>query len=449
MSNKLYLECYSGISGDMMVASLLDLGASKEVLNKALESLPVAGFKIEISRVLKNGLDACDFNVILDEKYENHDHDMNYLYGEHNHHHNDEHHHHDHDHDKEHHHDHSHHKHDKEHHHDEDDHSHEHNDSHHHEHRGLSDIIAIIENTNITKNAKEIAVNIFNILGKAEATAHGVSIDEVHFHEVGAVDSIVDIIAVAVCLDNLQIEEVIVPVLYEGSGFIRCQHGLIPVPVPAVSNIVSNNKLKLHITNIQAELVTPTGAAIVAAIKTEDKLPHEFSIKKIGLGAGKRNYERPSILRAMLIEDESKDNDFIIKLESNVDDCSGEALGYVMERLLKAGARDVHYTPVFMKKNRPAYQLNVLCKEEDVANLENIIFEETTTIGIRKQKMERSILKREIKKVDTSVGEVTIKVCQLSNGKKVYPEYDSLIEICKKQNISYQDAYEIIIKECN
>ena len=426
MSNKLYLECYSGISGDMMVAALLDLGASEEVLNKALESLSVDGFKVEISRVLKNGLDACDFNVILDAKYENHDHDMDYLYGEHSHNHNEH-----------------------NHHHHEDKHSHEHNDDHHHhEHRGLSDIISIIENSDITNNAKKIAINIFNILGKAEASALGVSIDEVHFHEVGAVDSIVDIIAVAVCLDNLGIEEVIVPVLYEGSGFIRCQHGLIPVPVPAVSHIVANNELKLHLTNTQGELVTPTGAAIVAAIKTEDRLPQEFSIKKIGLGAGKRTYERPSILRAMLIEDQSENKDIIIKLESNVDDCSGEALGYVMERLLKAGARDVHYMPVFMKKNRPAYQLNVICNEEDVRKLEDIIFEETTTIGIRKQKMERSILKREIKKVQTSLGEAVIKVCHLSKGIRVYPEYDSVIEICKNHNKSYQDVYQTIIKEC-
>lgn len=435
MSNKLYLECYSGISGDMMVASLLDLGASEEVLNKALDSLQVDGFKIEISRVSKNGLDACDFNVILDEKHENHDHDMNYLYGEHEHKHNHEvhdQHHHDHDH---------HHNHDHE-----DKHDHDHN--HHHEQRGLADIISIIEKASITSNAKKIAINIFNILGKAEATAHGVSIDEVHFHEVGAVDSIVDIIAVAVCLDNLQIEEVIVPVLYEGSGFIRCQHGLIPVPVPAVSHIVANNNLKLHLTNTQGELVTPTGAAIVAAIKTNDKLPQEFSIKKIGLGAGKRTYENPSILRAMLIESQDENKDFVIKLESNVDDCSGEALGYVMDRLLQAGARDVHYMPVFMKKNRPAYQLNVICNEEDVIKLENIIFEETTTIGIRKQKMERSILKREIKKVKTSLGEVVIKECYLNSGKRAYPEYDSVIEICKEHDKSYQDVYQIIIKEC-
>ena len=412
MGNKLYLECYSGISGDMMVASLLDLGASKEVLNKALDSLQIDGFKIEISRLSKNGLDVCDFNVILDDKYENHDHDMNYLYGE-------------------------------------NDYNHNHQVIDNHHHRGLSDIISIIENANIKRNAKKIAINIFNILGKAEAKAHGVSISEVHFHEVGAVDSIVDIISVAVCLDDLQIEEVIVPVLYEGSGFIRCQHGLIPVPVPAVSHIVKDNNLKIHITDVQGELVTPTGAAIVAAIKTDDKLPREFYIEKIGLGAGKRTYENPSILRAMIIGSKYENKDFVVKLESNIDDCSGEVLGYLMDCLLKAGAKDVNYMPIFMKKNRPAYQLNVICNEEDVIKLENIIFEQTTTIGIRKQNIERSILKREIKKIETSLGEVLIKKCYLPDGERIYPEYESIIEICKKYNKSYQDIYQIIIKECS
>ena len=414
MSKKLYLECYSGISGDMMVASLLDLGADEKVLKKGLNSLLVDGFQIKISRVSKSGLDACDFHVILDEKYENHDHDMDYLHGDHTHGH---------------------------------EHKHDYIHSHHHEHRSLSDIITIIEKSDITKNAKDIAIKIFNILGVAEAKAHGVDIDEVHFHEVGAVDSIVDIIAVAICLDNLGIEEVIVPVLYEGTGFVRCQHGMIPVPVPAVSNIITDHKIKLHITNNQGEFVTPTGAAIVAAIKTDDKLPSEFSIEKVGIGAGKRNYERPSILRAMIIKEENKESDFIYKLESNVDDCTGESLGYVMESLFNAGARDVHYTPVFMKKNRPAYQLNVICKEEDIEKLEEIIFKETTTIGIRKIKMERSILKREIKTVNTSLGEVQVKICDLSSYKRVYPEYDSIIEICKKYDMSYQDVYNTIIKE--
>ena len=418
MSKKLYLECYSGISGDMTVASLLDLGADEEVLNKALHSLGVDGFETKISRVLKSGLDACDFDVILDKKHENHDHDMAYLHGN--------------------------------------SHTHNHeNHSHHHdhEHRGLLDIIQIIDNADITENAKNIAKKIFNILGEAEAKAHGVSKEKVHFHEVGAVDSIVDIVAVAVCLDNLNIEEVVVPVLYEGRGFVRCQHGIIPVPVPAVSFIAANNNLTLHITDSEGEFVTPTGAAIVAAIKTSDKLPKKFSIKKIGIGAGKRQYESPSILRAMIIEEEKNNNnewveeDSIYKLESNIDDCTGEALGYVMDCLIEAGARDVHYTPVYMKKNRPAFQLNVICDEDDIAKMEEIIFEGTTTIGIRRQRMERSILKRDIKIIETSLGEVKVKVCNLKGYKRVYPEYNSVVETCKKHNKSYQEVYHLIVRE--
>jgi len=276
-------------------------------------------------------------------------------------------------------------------------------------------------------------------------------LEHVHFHEVGAVDSIVDIVAVAVCVDNLGITEVIVPELYEGRGFVRCQHGTIPIPVPAVANIAVAHDLHLHITSTEGELVTPTGAAIVAAIKTSDKLPEKFSIEKIGIGAGKRTYDRPSMLRAMLIKDMitvSSQKDFIYKLETNIDDCSGEILGFVMERLFEAGARDVHYIPVYMKKNRPAYQLNIICKEEDIEKLEQIIFEETTTIGIRRAQMERSVLKREIKKVQTSLGEAQVKICKIESGNRVYPEYSSVTELCKKHQMSFQDVFFQIKKEC-
>lgn len=237
--NKLYLECYSGISGDMTVGALLDLGADKIVLENALNSLPIDGFEIKISRVSKSGLDACDFDVRLDE--DNHDHDMKYLHGEGHihvqHHHN---------HGEEDFHEHIHHHEDINH-----THSHEHHHGHGHSHRNLSQILDVIDHAEITKNAKKIASDIFTILAKAEAKAHGVSIEEVHFHEVGAVDSIVDIVAVAVCIDNLNINEVIVSPLYEGTGFIRCQHGVIPVPVPAVCEIVRDNDIDLKITNYE------------------------------------------------------------------------------------------------------------------------------------------------------------------------------------------------------
>lgn len=419
MSRTLYLECSAGISGDMMAAALLDLGADQEVLKKALKSLHVSGYQIEISRVSKNGLDACDFNVILDKEHENHDHDMEYLHGledGHGHSHS---------------------------------HSHEqsHRHTHDHVHRNLKDILAVINDSEISDSAKKTAVHIFEILAAAEAKAHGVSVEEVHFHEVGAVDSIVDIVAVAVCLDDLGIDKVIVPILNEGFGYIRCQHGMIPVPVPATAAIVQAYGLSLHLTGIEGELVTPTGAAIVAAIQTSDKLPEKFTIQKIGIGAGKRQYERPSLLRAMLISSREAQEDCIYKLESNIDDCTGETLGYVMQRLFEAGARDVHYMPVFMKKNRPAYQLNVICSEEDIEKLEEIIFMETTTIGIRRQRMERSVLNREIKEVQTSIGMAKVKICSLSLGQRIYPEYESVIELCQKSGLSWQEVYALIRRE--
>ena len=469
MGKTLYLECYSGISGDMTVAALLDLGADRSVLDRVLKSLKVSGFETKISRVVKSGIDACDFDVVLDKEHENHDHDMEYLHG----------HHHE-GHENNHFYDHNHaHEDEVEHFH-----SHEHNhahgagsaqDRHHHEHRGIKEITYIIEHSAMTENAKKIALRIFEILAEAESKAHNVPVDQVHFHEVGAVDSIVDIVSVAVCLDNLDVTEVIVPVLCEGRGTVRCQHGILPIPVPAVANIVSANHLHLKMTEVEGELVTPTGAAIVAAVKTKDKLPETFEIQKIGIGAGKRQYECPGILRAMIISESTEQakgrdkvkaqteefknpeirnnpkaenqetKDTIIKMETNIDDCSGEVLGFVMERLMKAGARDVHYVPVFMKKNRPAWVLNVICKEEDIETLQNIIFEETTTIGIRYSIMERTILPRETRTLPTPWGEVLAKVCTLNGKEQLYPEYESVAQLGREKEIPFAEIYRYIV----
>lgn len=449
MDEILYLECLSGISGDMTVAALLDLGADEEVLRRALSSLPLSGFSVEIKRVVKSGLDVCDFNVVLDEAHENHDHDMEYLYGKGEHVH-EGHSHGEHDHEG-----HSHipeaHSHGEQHSITEEVHSHgEHHGHHHHhhEHRGLKEILHIIDHAEISDRAKETACRIFRILAEAESAAHGVPMEEVHFHEVGAVDSIVDIVAAAVCLDNLNITRAVVPVLCEGSGFVRCQHGMIPVPVPAVANIAGANGLKLKLMEIQGELVTPTGAAIVAAVKTDDKLPEAFTIVKTGMGAGKRSYERPSILRAMLIRGEESRKDTICKLETNIDDCTGEMLGYVMDRLFEEGARDVHYIPVFMKKNRPAYQLNVICSEEDADRLERVIFAETTTIGIRRLCMERTVLPREVIQVGTPLGQASVKVCRLEGENRYYPEYADAARLSREHKRPFMEVYEMIKAAC-
>ena len=422
MSRELYLECASGISGDMFTAALLDLGADQDVLRKALDSLRLPGYRVEISRVTKSGLAACDFSVHLDAEHENHDHDMEYLHGA----------------------DAGNHVHGAEH-----SYVHHHSHQHTHEHRGLADIMAVIKQADLSDYARNTAVRIFEILAEAEAKAHGVSIDQVHFDEVGAVDSIVDIVAAAVCLDNLDIKEVIVPILNEGTGFVRCQHGMIPVPVPAVAAIAEKYALTLRIHNMEGEFVTPTGAAIAAAVRTKDRLPEKFTILKTGLGAGKRTYERPSLLRAMLIQAEQDQTDCICKLESNIDDCTGEALSYVMQRLLEAGAKDVYFTPIYMKKNRPAYQINVICAEEDITKLEEVMFMETTTIGIRRMKMERSILKREQKEVVTSLGRAAVKICALPSGKRIYPEHDSVAELSRKSGLSWQEVYRLIVRECD
>ena len=426
MSKSLYLECGSGISGDMTVAALLDLGADREVLEKSLESLKLPGYEIAITRVKKSGLDACDFNVILDAEHENHDHDMAYLHGDgaevH-----------DHPHDHEHHHDH--------------DHTGEHH--HHHEHRGLPEILAIIRRGGLTPGARALAERIFQILAEAEAKAHGVPVEEVHFHEVGALDSIVDIIAAAVCVDNLGVDEVIIPALWEGEGTVRCQHGILPVPVPAVTNIVMEYGILLGKIGEPGEYVTPTGAAIAAAICTSRELPECYRIVGNGLGAGKRDYKRPGLLRALLLETEEPvyESDSILKLECNIDDCTGEVLGYAMELLLENGARDVHYIPVYMKKNRPAYQLTVICKKEDREKLEAIIFRETTTIGIRYVEMVRTILPRRTEKRQTSYGEVAVKICEGEGEVRITPEYESIREVCRERGLPFQKVYDDVLQE--
>ena len=259
MTGTLYFECSSGISGDMAVASMIDLGIDQNRLLHTLNSVPVEGFEIKISRVDKSGINVCDFDVILEE--DNHDHDMEYLYGEHHH----------------------------EHHH------------HHHEHRGLSDVLKIISETDMTERARDIAMKIFTIIAEAEAEAHATSVDKVHFHEVGAIDSIVDVIALAHCIDELSPEHVCVSELYEGTGTVRCQHGIIPVPAPATLSIATRYMLPLRISESKGEYVTPTGAAFVAAVR-DTEVPDAIIVKKVGMGNGKRKTDRPGYVRAMIIE---------------------------------------------------------------------------------------------------------------------------------------------------
>ncbi|MDU5281616.1 MAG: nickel pincer cofactor biosynthesis protein LarC [Dialister sp.] len=434
MNKKLYLDCTSGISGDMFVAAMIDLGADLEALERALQSVSDDGFHTEVRRVKKSGIDCCDFNVVLDVLHENHDHDMEYLYG-----HDDSHCHgeeHDHCHCDEEGHEHC-HCHEEE---------HEHGHDHGHSHRGIAEIREIIAACDMTETAKDIAYDIFDVIAAAESAAHNLPPEEVHFHEVGALDSIVDVISAAVTFDSLGIRDVIIPKLYEGTGMVRCQHGLMPVPVPAVANIVSAFSFPLEITEAKGEYVTPTGAAIAAVLCTEHRLPKAFTITQTGMGAGKRAYtDRPGILRAMMIETEQEGGkEEIIKLETDIDDCSGEVLGYTMKKLLKAGAKDVHYTPVFMKKNRPGWELTVIAAKDDVEELEQIIFGETTTIGIREMKVERTCLPREEKEVVTPYGTASAKGVEVKGRMKWYPEYKTVKKLAKKHKVSFAEVFDAV-----
>lgn len=492
MGKTLYLETSSGISGDMFVAAMIDLGADPEVLERALNSIPADGFMVEISSVKKSGIACCDFNVILDAAHENHDHDMAYLYGpapvssaapqEEAHHchcyeeeeaphchcrEEEEHHCHCHE-EEEAHHCHCHedeeahhcHCHEEEHHchcHEEEEahHCHGHGGEephHHHEHhhhgRHLAEILDIIDATDMTDSAKALAGKMFHIVAEAESLAHHMPLEEVHFHEVGAIDSIVDIIAAAVTFDSLGITDVIIPCLTEGRGTVRCQHGVLPVPVPATMNIIEAYDMPLTIMEAKGEYVTPTGAAIAAAICTTHQLPKAFRIVRTGLGAGKRAYtERTNILRAYLIEgnamEEGKDE--IVKLETDIDDSTGEALGYTIDRLMQAGALDVHYSPVYMKKNRPAWELTVICKKSKMKEIEDIIFKETTTIGIREfPSVMRSILHRNQKQVETPFGIAEVKEVALPGERRFYPEYESVKAIAEKEHLPFAEVYHLV-----
>ena len=427
MGKILYLECNSGISGDMTVGALLDLGADRQVLENALESLGVDGYHLHFGRKVVCGLDAFDFDVHLEADGYGHSHAHthrredayervdSYEHSEvHEHCHG--------------------HKHER---------SHEHEDghSHSHTHRNLHDIYHIIDHLDSNERVKEMARTMFRIVAEAESKAHGLPVEQVHFHEVGAIDSIVDIISAAVCIDNLGVDDVVVSALSEGHGHVHCQHGVLPVPVPATANIASSYGLKLHFTDNDGEMVTPTGAAIAAALRTKDRLPASCRLLKIGMGAGNKVFKQANVLRAMLLENSQDEDHTMWVLETNLDDCTGEMLGLTMEMLLDAGAADVWYTPIHMKKNRPAYMMSVLCRESSIEAMEEIILTQTTTIGIRRYPTERTVLERSEIQVETSYGPADVKMCAYKGRKFFYPEYESIRRICMEQGADFQTAY--------
>ena len=390
MSRSLYLECASGISGDMTVGALLDLGASRAALDRALRNIAPGHLRCSVSRKNVSGLSACDFLVELEE---------------------------------------------------------EHHHEHHHEHRNLADVCEVIGRADMTARARELAVKMFRIVAEAEAEAHGKSIEEVHFHEVGALDSLADIIGAAVLYDDLDPDSCIVSGLAEGSGFVTCQHGELPVPVPAVLNIARKYSIALRPSGEQGEMVTPTGIAIAAALRTDTELPEEYVIEKTGLGAGKRVFRRPNLLRAMLLRSTDTHQERIVCMECGIDDSTGETLGYAMEQLFAAGARDVCFIPCFMKKNRPAYLLKILTDESLLAKMEETLFRTTSTIGLRSYPVKRTVMEREIRTVTLPAGEVKVKCCTFGALRRYYPEYESVRELALRSGLDLHTLYELAAEQ--
>jgi uncharacterized protein (TIGR00299 family) protein len=430
----LYLDIFSGISGDMFIGAMLDLGVEFHALEHELEKLGLDEYHLHQRRDFKSAIEGVKFDVHLAH---DHDHD----HGQHHHDDEEEHHH---KHSREHSHGHTHHEHEHSHthshkhddhdHHHHDDHDHDDEDQDHdHEHgRGFAEIRELIEDSKLSPWVKEKSIAIFRRIAVAEGKIHGVPTEEVHFHEVGAVDSIVDIVGACIALELLGKPRVIASQVVEGRGFIECAHGSFPVPTPATLSILGAANIAISQCEEPHELVTPTGAAILAEFVHEFGPMRGLVAQKIGFGLGTRNNKtRPNVLRAVLGEArETSANDWetdtIVALETNLDDCLPEMLGRFMERALAEGALDIFHTPIQMKKNRPGVILTILCAENDADRFSELMLRETTAFGVRRAALERRKLRREITTVKTKFGSVSVKVGRL-NGKVVQasPEYEA------------------------
>lgn len=381
----LYFDCFSGISGDMTIGALLDLGLDLEYLKTELKKLPVEGYELKVSRVVRSNISATKFDVLIEG----------------------------------------------------DDHDHHHHHHHHsHSHRKAADILAMIGGSRLNANAKRIATEIFTKLAISEGKVHNIPPETVEFHEVGAVDSIVDTVGSAIGFDALGIERYICSPINIGSGFIHCQHGIFPVPAPATADLLRH--ATIYSKHAKTELVTPTGAAILAAVVHRFESIRGFAIERIGYGAGTKELpDFPNCLRLMLGEERPLAlSGEITVIEANIDDMTPQNFGYVTEELLAAGALDVITLPVQMKKGRPGHLLQVLSPFDRVDVLSRIIFQETTTIGLRRYTADRTTLEREFVPVETQYGTVNIKVSKL-DGEVVNfaPEYEDCARLARDKNV--------------
>jgi pyridinium-3,5-bisthiocarboxylic acid mononucleotide nickel chelatase len=414
MKKVLYYDCFCGISGDMNLGALLDLGVEEDYVRHELSKLNLdLEYELQVKKANKHGITGTRVDVLLNnasypDKHEHHHvghfHQDAPAFHESDNHHT------------------------------------------HHDHRNLKDIETIIINSGLNNRVKTLSLAIFMKVAEAEAKVHGKSIREVHFHEVGAVDSIIDIVGAAVCLDYLNVDKIMASSVQVGGGFVKCTHGMIPVPAPATVEILKDIPVKSGI--VPFETTTPTGAAILAANVTAFTDHMDFSIEKIGYGIGHRELEIPNVLRIYLgyeDKDVTREDQYI--LETNIDDMNPELYGYIEEKLFAQGAFDVYKTAISMKKGRTATKLSILVNEENEKSVLDIIFRETTSIGVRKYKVEKIMLPRDFEKICTQYGTVTIKNAYYQGEKVKYkPEYEDCRKIAIEKNIPIAKVYREVSK---
>lgn len=396
----LYYDCFYGISGDMNLGAMLDLGVDGNYLIEELKKLKLQGYEISISKDERKGICGTKVEVNLERHY----------------------------------------------HHQIQGHEHE----NHHEYRNLRDIEAIINNSDLSDRVKKLSLNIFSKVAEAEAKVHGKAVQELEFYETIAVDSIVYIVGAAICFDFLKVDKVLCSTVELGGDFLKCGHGFIPVPAPAVLEILK--EVPVSVGAVKAETTTEVGAAILKALTSEFTDSKKFIIKKTAYGIGHEDTEIPSVLRLILAEKNEEAYDIEKEeasvIECNIDDMSPETYGYVMDKLFEAGADDVYITPIIMKKGRPANKLSVLCKSNKISKIEEIIFKETSSLGCRSYKVNKAMLKREFVKVKTRFGEITVKNAYLK-GKKIKskPEYDEVRKAAEANKVGINEVYKEIYKE--
>ncbi len=463
----IYIECNMGAAGDMLTAALLEVQEDPQEALKELNALGIPEVEYIAERAEKCGILGTHMRVLVHGQEEDehlHDHDH-----EHEHHHHDHEHHHDHNHNHEHdhehyhaghshdyvtdehgeeehhhHHDHEHdHDHEHEHEHEHHHHDHDHDHGHHHHHSGLSDIHAIIESLQLSDAVREDVIKVYDLLAEAESHVHGTTVEEIHFHEVGTMDAVADITAVCYLLNRIGAERIVVSPVHVGSGTVKCAHGILPVPAPATAYLCRD--VPVYSGQIRGELCTPTGMALLKHFADSFEQMPVMRVSKIGYGMGTKDFPVANCLRVFLGEAEEQGGK-VIELDFNVDDMTGEEIGFATERLLEGGAREVFTTPVYMKKNRPGILFSVLCNEETKRDMAALIFKHTTTLGIRETKKDRYTLQRHIERGQTPYGEVRTKISSGYDQKKEKVEFDDLARIAREEDQSLFDTRKLIKK---